>query len=140
MAVKPFIILSPDYPPPLSLNNSQGWRSRHFKTQGSKRTFAGLVEEEKWNYHDRLPIDPCHILVYYLRPKGRRDLDNMNTAIKGWLDALTDCGIIRDDSIDQVRAFYSEMTLQLPGSSKTMVVVKQAPLSVPNNWEAHYAL
>ena len=136
---KPFIILSPDYPPPLSLNNSQGWRSRHFKTQASKATFASLIEEEKWYHHDRLPIDPCHIYVYYLRPKGRRDLDNMNTAIKGWLDALTDAGVIRDDSIDQVRAFYSEVTLQLPSKAKTMVVVQQVGRSVPNNWERHYA-
>ena len=140
MPSRPFIILSPDYPPPLSLNNSQGWKSRHFRTQASKAAFVSLIEETKWNYHDRLPIDPCHIFVYYLKPKQRRDLDNMNTALKGWIDALTQEGIIKDDSIDQVRGFYSEITLDLPGRTKTMLVVKQAPLYVPSNWEGHYAV
>ena len=138
MPSRPFIILSPDYPPPLSLNNSQGWKSRHFRTQASKATFARLITEAQCTYTGRLPIDPCHIFVYYLKPKQRRDLDNMNTAIKGWLDALTDAKVIRDDSTEQVRRFYSEVTLYLPNRAKTMVVVEPAPLWTPENWRKHY--
>ena len=120
----PFTIHLPFYPPRLSLNNSQGWRSRHFKTLQSKKEFAVFVEEAIACYKGDLPIDPCEILIWVKRnPRRRVDLDNQITSMKGWQDVLVDLGVIPDDAGDNIRHLSARVTLSLPKNSKTLIEV-----------------
>ena len=63
---------------------------------------------ERWKEYPNYPLDGCVVRFRYGLPdKRRRDLDNLISASKAYLDGVVASGLIRDDSHRNISLEYA---------------------------------
>lgn len=102
--------------PPLSLNDRQHWRPKAAKVRTAR-------DDARWAIKAaRLPRLPAAevVLVWRVRDRRRRDLDNLVATLKPCLDALVDEGVLPDDDWTHVR--LASTRIDPPNPERTCAV------------------
>ena len=106
------------YLPPKEFNpNSRvHWSARYRAGQKVKDDVMALVLEQGAPTE---PIQKAHITITWVaKDKRRRDIDNLFSSMKAYIDGLVHAGLIADDSADHV-----EYTLKYERGTKDNTII-----------------